>query len=84
VEASLGSSENMVPVADHLKVAIKAQVFALDRFGDIENLPVVQAEMLYDLVHGIQAAHVIALNLKTSEQVSFSKQGKYLRCFGHG
>jgi hypothetical protein len=38
-----------------VEVAVEAEVAAFKRFGDVENLPIVQAEVLYHLVDRIQA-----------------------------
>src|SRR5437868_5526227 len=59
----------LVGPASLVEFAIKAQVFALERLDDIDDLPVVQSEVLHHVVHGLQPRDVISLNVQWRDQV---------------
>ena len=53
--------------ASFVQFAIKAKVFRAEAFGYVRDLSVVEAEMLDDLVDGVQSMDVIALNFVGGE-----------------
>lgn len=52
-----------------LQLAIEPQIFAAEHLRDVCNLPVVQAEVLDNLIHGMEAAHGVSLNLVSLKQL---------------
>src|SRR6267378_4246098 len=59
--------------AGHVQLAIKAQVFAAHELRNVENLPVVHPKMFDDLVHRLEPADGIALNVQAPQQVRLSE-----------
>src|ERR1017187_10034146 len=70
--------------ASFVQFAIKAKVFRAEAFGYVRDLSVVEAEMLDDLVDGVQSMDVIALNFVGGEVLVWGKPVEDLRGFGHG
>src|SRR5712691_10028622 len=59
--------------AGHVQLAIKAQVFAAHELRNVENLPVVHPKMFDDLVHRLEPADGVALNVQAPQQVRLSE-----------
>ena len=66
-EAEL-KKQNSGSAAGLAQFFVEAEVFGEQAFDDVDNLAVVQAEVLDDLVDGVETAHVVALNFIRSEQ----------------
>ncbi len=56
-----------------VQLLVEAEVFGEQAFDNVDNLAVVQAEVLDDLVDGVETAAVVALNFIRSEQFVYGE-----------
>src|SRR5688572_28473836 len=56
-----------------VQLPVKAQVLAPDKLRNVQNLPVVHAKVLDDLIDGMKAGDCVALNVEGAEEVGFGQ-----------